>query len=267
MENFLPDSVFGIRMPWARTPSDPIENPAKEIHSSPEDAKASAKEECAEKSSPVPATNSEAMFGLPRPRAATPPENPHLKPEIGASTTDEAAEESAPVPSASVAVKSPNSIEEALLLLKAEQCSRLKDKAQNLHGKVKGLQGKISNVDMLLSRISQFAQQNPDGSKNDAGTVDCTLPPIATVVSALRSDGVNVPLPNGKLEKGERGHAVNVLSNQRSLLSDEQREYAQEFQQCVVEQNSLFQALMSIASELNRVKIKIMSHFSATAAH
>ena len=220
MDSFLPDSIFGLPMPWAH-------------------------------SHQMPTIDEDHSNEVVDPHSEHSPLDP--TPTTIANTTS-------PIPVSST-------LEHGVMLLKAEQCSRLKEKAQGLHAKVKALQEKIANIDTLLGLLSQYSQQNPDGTKNKSGTVDCTIPAIAQVVATLRKDNINVPLPKEHLEKGERGHVVNVLSNQRSLLGDEQREYAQEFQQCAVEQNSLFQALMSLASELNRVKLKMIDSFSAKASH
>jgi hypothetical protein len=153
------------------------------------------------------------------------------------------------------------SIEHGLSLLKAEQCKRLEEKANGLNIQVKSVHEKIKNIDKLLSLISQYSQRNPDGTENAGGAVDCSFPEIVTVVAALRKDGISVPLPEGHLQRSERGTVVNVLSNHRSLFSDEQKEHSQEFQQCAVERNSLFQSLMSLISELHRMKIKIIGNF------
>ena len=165
---------------------------------------------------------------------------------------------------APVALKHPlevaRNIEHGLSLLKAEQCKRLEEKAHGLNIQVKTVHEKIKNIDKLLSLISQYSQRNPDGSENAAGNVDCTIPEVATVTAALRHDGISVPLPEGVLQRGERGHVVNALSNQRNLLSDEQKEHSQEFQQCAVERNSLYQALMSLITELHRMKVKILGN-------
>jgi prefoldin subunit 5 len=173
---------------------------------------------------------------------------------------------SAPVAPPPKPLEAARSIGHGLALLKAEQCERLEKKANDLHGKVKGLHEKINNIDKLLSNISKYSQKNADGTENTNGTIDCKIPEIATLVETLRRDNISVPLPDGTLQKGERGNVVNVLSNQRSLLSDEQREHSQEFQQCAVERNSLFQGLMSLISELHRVLSKIIGNISSRAS-
>lgn len=178
-------------------------------------------------------------------------------------STDASHTEEAPAVAPPKSVEEVKTIEAGLALLKAEFCKRLEDKAAGLHTQVKGVETKIKNIDTLLSLLSKYSQKKADGSENLEGSVDCTIPEISSLVKALRDDGISVPLSDGILQKGERGHVVNVLNNHRSLLSDEQREYAQEFQQCAVERNSLFQSLMSLLSELQRVKSKIISNFTA----
>jgi prefoldin subunit 5 len=195
----------------------------------------------------------------PAPPAEQPPE-PH----------DPIAKEAAKETPAPVSPPKPfevaTSIEHGISLLKAEQCKRLEEKAHGLNGQVRSVHEKIKNLDKVLSLISQYSQRNPDRTENASGTVDCTIPEIVTAVAALRRDGISVPLPDGILQKGERGHVINVLSNQRNLLSDEQKEHSQEFQQCAVERNSLFQSLMSLISELHRIKIKILGNIHRSAS-
>lgn len=174
-------------------------------------------------------------------------------------------EAAAPVPSAPP-LETAKNLEHGLLLLKAEQCKRLEEKAHGLHGKVRALHDKIKNIDTLLSLLSKYSQRNVDGTENKAGTIDCSIPEIAAVVASLRREGVSVPLPDGILLKSERGTIVNVLTNQRSLLSDEQKEHSQEFQQCAVERNSLYQALMSLIAELHRVKVKILQNLHRSSS-
>ena len=200
---------------------------------------------------------------VPAPAGESPseaPAEPHM------AETQEKAQE-APLP---VAPPKPlevaTSVEHGLLLLKAEQCKRLEEKAHGLNQQVKTVHEKIKQIDTLLSLISQYSQKNRDGTDNTTGTVDCTIPEISSVVASLRRDNISIPLPEGPLQKSERGHVVNVLSNQRSLLSDEQKEHSQEFQQCAVERNSLFQSLMALLSELHRMKSKILGNISTRSS-
>ncbi len=186
--------------------------------------------------------------------------------EAPAPVEQESAQEVSPSIPEPLPLEPAKNLEHGITLLKAEQCKRLEVKASELNAKVKAVHGKIKNIDVLLSLISQYSQKNPDGTDNKAGTIDCTQPEIASVIVALRRDGISVPLPDGILQKAERGHVVNVLSNQRSLLSDEQKEHSQEFQQCAVERNSLYQALMTLIAELHRAKSKILGNVQRSTA-
>lgn len=190
---------------------------------------------------------------------AAPQPQPHAEAPNAASAESAAHEAPAPV-AAPIPLEVARNLEHGISLLKAEQCKRLEEKAHGLNRQVKTIHDKIKNIDTLLSLISQYSQKNPDGSVNANGTVDCTIPEIVAVVASLRRDGVSVPLPDGVLQKAERGHVVNALTNQRTLFSDEQKEHSQEFQQCAVERNSLYQALMSLIAELHRVKSKILGN-------
>lgn len=179
---------------------------------------------------------------------------------------EEASPQSAPKPLEAVRnIEAAKNIEHGVLLLKAEQCNRLEKKAQGLNAQVKADFEKIKNIDKLLSLISQYAQRNADGSENATGNVDCTSEEIRSVVAALRKDGISVPIPDGLLQKGERGHVVNVLSNERNLLNDKQREDSQEMQQCAVERNAFHQAIMTLISELHRLKVKILGNIQRSA--
>ena len=188
-------------------------------------------------------------------------------PKIGSEVAKEEAAPQSPLkPLEAVKnIEAAKNLEHGILLLKAEQCNRLEKKAQGLNAQVKADFEKIKNIDKLLSLISQYAQRNADGLENATGNIDCTTEEIRSAVAALRADGISVPLPDGLLQKGERGHVVNVLSNERSLLNDKQREDSQEMQQCAVERNAFHQAIMTLISELHRLKVKILGNIQRSA--
>jgi hypothetical protein len=202
-------------------------------------------------------------------------QSPEKKPEATPADTPEkpetaAQEEQSEKPPEPVILPKPmeiaTSIEHGLALLKAEWCKLLEEKAQRLNGLTKELHAKIKSIDDLLCLISQYSQKNPDGTENTSGNVDCTNPAIANLVADLRKKGVAVPLPDGTLNRGERGNVVNNLANERNLLNDELKEHSQEFQQCAMERNSLFQSLNALISELHRLKVKILGHIQRSAS-
>jgi ribulose bisphosphate carboxylase small subunit len=214
----------------------------------------------------------DSLFGLPMPwgkkNDSTLTTNNEPKAAEEQEPTDPAShptnkpEEVTPAP-----LKRGESVDEELMLLRLEQYSRLKEKGQTLYTQSVALHRKIADIDTLSSLLTQYMQQNPDGSKNSSGSVDCTIPDIAKIVTTLRAEGIKVPLPNGKVEKSQMGSIINALTNQRSLLSDEQRGAMQELSQCQAEQNNLYQALISIISGLNRVVVQIGNNISKAAAH
>jgi hypothetical protein len=218
MENFWPDSIFGLPMPWHDKQKD------------------------------VPLQGGDV-------EKPTDPLDPPLQPP---DTTQKVEPEP---------LKKGESIDEELALLRMEQYSRLKEKGQDLYKKSVGLHNKIKNIDTLLSLLTQYSQQKPDGSKNTSGSVDCTIPEISKIVTALRADDIKVPLPNGTLEKSALGGVVTSLNNQRNLLGDQLKEILQELTRCQAEQDNLYQALISIISGLNRTKLKIGDNIAKAAGH
>lgn len=215
ISDMLPRSLFGVPMPWAQPePLNPV--PQHEI-----------------------APTEEPLHT----------ETSTLDPKDNEKPTNEPSKSEA-VPA--ISQKLPE-IEEGLKLLAVEQGLRLKKKAEGLHAEVKAKHATVKLIDELMGLIASRAQQNADGTPNAAGTIDCSEPTIVNLTATLRKEGISVPLPSGNLVAAERGNAVSVLVNQRGLVSDELREKAQEFQQCVTEQNSFFQMLMAIADTWNRI--------------
>jgi hypothetical protein len=147
------------------------------------------------------------------------------------------------------------SIEDGLSKLKIEQFSKIEQKAAELHEKAIALNTKIKGIDELLGLIQEWSTAHPNEP------VDCQNEDIRKATEALRHQGIRVPLPEKTLEAGQIGNVFTVLGNQRSLLADELKEHSSAFQECTTQRNTLLQHLMSIISELSRLKNKISTNF------
>ena len=172
---------------------------------------------------------------------------------------------SSPEPPSS-ASDSAASIDQELKLLGAEQSLRLQKKAADLHEQIKAKHRVIKHLDELMALLASRAQTRPYGEPNTDGTIDCQDTAVRSLINTLRSEGVSVPLPDGILSQAERNNAVNALVNQRELLSDEEREKGQEFQQCVTEQNSFTQFITSVEETYHRIMMKLVGNIEKRAS-
>jgi hypothetical protein len=229
LSNILPQSFFGVPMPWAH-------------HDEPPQA----------------------------PVAQDPSESSKQQPESGPSLSDRATEKETPAPAKETApatsIETPKSLDGALNFLYTEQSLRLQKKANALHAEIKAKHKTIKQIDDLMALLASRAQNRPDGTPNPDGSIDCHEPAIHTLVDVLRKEGVNVPLPDGVLAQAERNNSVNVLVNQRGLISDEQREKGQEFHQCASEQNSFLQMIMAELDKMNRMMLKVIGNIGGRGA-
>lgn len=230
LSNILPQSFFGIPMPWAHQ-EEAQQPPAPQ--DSPEPSK--------QQPETGPGLSDHA------------PEKEPLAPSKETALTQ-------------TPLEIPKSIEQGLRLLHVEQSLRLQKKANALHAEIKAKHKTIKQIDDLMALLATRAQTRPDGTPNPDGAIDCHEPAIRTLVDCLRKDGVTVPLPDGVLAQGERNNVVNTLVNQRGLISDEQREKGQEFHQCASEQNSFLQMIMAELDKLNRIMLKIIGNIGGRGA-
>jgi hypothetical protein len=227
LSNILPQSFFGVPMPWAH-------------HETPPQA---------------PSTQDPSQINKEQPAVDTTLPDVATEKET-TSSTEQVTPTHGPTPS----------IEIGLKLLAAEQSLRLQKKAAVLHEQIRAKHQTIKQIDDLMALLASRAQTLPDGTPNPDGSIDCQEPAVRSLVDRLRKEGINVPLPNGVLSQAERNNAVNALVNQRGVISDEQREKGQEFHQCVAEQNSFYQMLMSLASTLHQMYLKIIGTIGKHAA-
>ena len=230
LSNILPQSLFGIPMPWAQheePPQAPVAQEPLEPNKQQPETSSSPSDLAAEKETPAPA------------KETAPAQTPR---------------------------ECPKSLEGALNFLYAEQNLRLQRKANTLHAEIKAKHKTIKQIDDLMALLASRAQTRPDGTPNPDGSIDCHEPAIRTLVDVLRNEGINVPLPDGVLAQAERNNAVSVLVNQRGLISDEQREKGQEFHQCASEQNSFLQMIMSELDKMNRMMLKVIGNIGGRGA-
>ena len=232
LSNILPQDLFGLRMPWAHH-----EEPPK-------------------------APSTQEPSATDRPTSTQEAADDHKQ------TDDVVTEKEGSTSTTEVSSTNerPQSIEIGLELLATEQSLRLQKKAEKLHAQIKAKHQTVKQLDELNGLLAARAQTRLDGTPNPDGSVDCHEPAIRTLVDTLRKVGITVPLPDGVLAQGERNNVVNALINQRGIVSDEERELAQEFHQCVSEQNSFFQMLMSIADTLHRTYMKMIGTIGGHAA-
>ena len=206
-----------------------------------------------------------SIFGHTMPWATQEP-TPQKEVETALTDTVEENETAHPTEQTTSKVPLSDSIETGLNLLRVEQSLRLQKRAEGLHKQIEARHQTIKRIDELSALLASRALTRPDGKPNSDGSVDCHDPAIRSLITTLQNDGVNVPLPDRSLAQDERNNAVNSLINQRGLLSDEEREKAQEFQQCVTEHNSFFQMLISVAESLHRIIVKVGNGIGGRAA-
>lgn len=206
-----------------------------------------------------------SLFGHTMPWA-TPEPTPQKEVDTALSDTVEGNETAHPTEQTPSKVPLSDSIEIGLNLLRVEQSLRLQEKAADLHKQIEARHQTIKRIDELSALLASKAQTRPDGKPNSDGSVDCHDSAIRSLITTLQNDGVNVPLPDRSITQEERNSAVNSLINQRGLLSDEEREKAQEFHQCVTEHNSFFQMLISVAESLHRIIVKVGGGIGGRAA-
>jgi len=142
-------------------------------------------------------------------------------------------------------------------ILAAEQVVYLDEKAADLHVQTASEVKKSDALTELNTLIMKLSSESKDGS------VDCASKEITELVENLRVQGIQVPLPlSGVIKKADITQKVGQINNICQKHHDEGQRKAQEFQQCTLERNTLFQFVNSVFQAIHQAITKIISHFA-----